>query len=860
MSHRFNLRSRPQAPSYPSPQSESESSEWCQETDDITSSVSYALKRKASMISGVGDATIDDSKVADAPMAEGAKRGCTQWQERAFADFMARSSKIDQSPIQAGAKATAATLAKARLEELHASKPESFGYPPAISHVRGALCDSQDNFKSHQGGLHSEDLVAKGLLLDAFPDIRDHFGSQVVIASAGGGRETNPQTGKMERKRDYIVGRGEKSLARARHCQQPIAVIAGKANPLWAVKPKAYYNMLDFFHVTDMWHELSINESGDACTVFRVRLERIDLHTRSWWSPEGPEDPNMFMPDDHAPNKQTCGTCLKEFKGIYSEGWTCLNRHCEDFFKTFKSVPGINLNKLTYSQGFLKERTWFPGTAPMPPLVPALPDSSKVNNGEKFGTELEFKRGIICPQCNTCSRRIEWGGWNCENPECGFTHVVPMRQVPISHIERETETAMQRRSGQKAQVHADIKVISEFQAEFQVKTFYLPAEQGSEDGFVGSVTIFRPHNKTKKKAGSFNDMFLSLQEAANTGEVDLRRNASRCRGSRMEELTSHFACNIGAPYKYGVVVETMKGFQDAPRVVLESLDKLTQAGKDAVQIATEGANSHQLALNKTSAPDVFCPFNELLTLGYFEGSHISYHDDGEKELGPTVATLSLGSPAIMAFRPKKKARIGNLEEIQQVKKGGAQRSAMLSFTVQHGDIVIMHGSQIHRLYEHKVDPAGLLRFALTSRYIRPETIADLARRERALVDGAIPDDWKSRRPQGEDMEMQQASINSTSDQSADAEKSTNKDEAPRAESPLIKSDAQGIAESERELATGDAIASIEDGPQGSPDPANVLATAGVQGEELAAAQSNLQQLRTRCELRQQSMEKYITRA
>ncbi|KAF3017542.1 hypothetical protein E8E14_013035 [Neopestalotiopsis sp. 37M] len=51
-------------------------------------------------------------------------------------------------------------------------------------------------------------------------------------------------------------------------------------------------------------------------------------------------------------------------------------------------------------------------------------------------------------------------------------------------------------------------------------------------------------------------------------------------------------------------------------------------------------------------------FNELLALGYFESSTISYHDDGEKDLGPTVATLSLGSPSIKRFRPKKKSPIG----------------------------------------------------------------------------------------------------------------------------------------------------------------------------------------------------------
>lgn len=90
-------------------------------------------------------------------------------------------------------------------------------------------------------------------------------------------------------------------------------------------------------------------------------------------------------------------------------------------------------------------------------------------------------------------------------------------------------------------------------------------------------------------------------------------------------------------------------------------------------------------------------FNELLALGYFEGSKISYHDDGEKELGPTVATLSLGSPAVMRFRPKRKTRLG-----QEGKGKRGEKPSVLSFVLNHGDMVIMHGTDIHREYEVSV--------------------------------------------------------------------------------------------------------------------------------------------------------------
>jgi alkylated DNA repair dioxygenase AlkB len=69
------------------------------------------------------------------------------------------------------------------------------------------------------------------------------------------------------------------------------------------------------------------------------------------------------------------------------------------------------------------------------------------------------------------------------------------------------------------------------------------------------------------------------------------------------------------------------------------------------------------------------------------------HDDGEKDLGPTVACLALGSPAKMYFRPKKG------KEFAKVKKGAVEYTHVLDFPVHHGDLVIMHGTPIHEFYE-----------------------------------------------------------------------------------------------------------------------------------------------------------------
>ena len=62
----------------------------------------------------------------------------------------------------------------------------------------------------------------------------------------------------------------------------------------------------------------------------------------------------------------------------------------------------------------------------------------------------------------------------------------------------------------------------------------------------------------------------------------------------------------GAPYKYGVP-QASKSFADAPSVIIKTVKRLTWAA--------------ELALS-SSKFEKFVPFNELLSIGYFENTHI----------------------------------------------------------------------------------------------------------------------------------------------------------------------------------------------------------------------------------------------
>ncbi|GAP91332.1 putative oxoglutarate iron-dependent oxygenase protein [Rosellinia necatrix] len=631
-----------------------------------------------------------------------------------------------------------------KLQKITATLAIPVGKPSVASNVRAALCDSIDYWKAHQGGIHSQTMVATGMLLNGKTTPRDVLQAQVIITTVGGGL-TTADDGKHIRTEDQ----NEKcknlvTLKNAKKLGQPIGVVVGKQpskkgeymNNLLSIKLDNHYNVLDWFFITDIWEERQpIQRDGTSFVHYVVRLQLIDLDSMPWWVPENNTSENIHTIGEFKCETVTCKACDAPSKEIFKQGWCCLAKTCSEFFRFADS--DVDTEKLEYSESFLNERTAWSSDRPLSELVPRLPTLGK----RLFGSEVQFKRGIVCPTCNYACRRISWEGWHCEKG-CGFAWPMPPRDVPMSMICKENVVSMKGKSAKFYEVDSRIQRVEHAVAGYEVTTFYLPNAPGDVDNanFIGSVTVFRPLKSTLERKGGLNDLFSEIQKTTREGDVKLRRNPAFCRGSHMEELTSHFSCNMGADYKFGVVVETSNGFDTAPDPVMKALGRLTWSGAKAVALTTDHIASKGMSVDAVSMPDQFVEFNEQLMLGYFQGSQISYHDDGEKELGPTVATLSLGSPSIMRFRGKRKAGFENTIGNGRV---------MLSFVLQHGDMVVMHGTKIHKHYEHAVSALGIRRYALTCRYIRPEMIPNKERREKAIKNGKVPAHWQDQAYEGE---------------------------------------------------------------------------------------------------------------
>ncbi|KAL2269594.1 hypothetical protein VTJ83DRAFT_1778 [Remersonia thermophila] len=590
---------------------------------------------------------------------------------------------------------------------------------------RGALCEALPYFRSFKSSVHSKDVVAQGFLIDSATEARDFFGAQVIISSV--------------------------ALKNAYQNKSLVAVIAGEANPLYPCRPPCAYAVLGWFHITDIWREQQKNSpNGKHISTWRVRFERADLTGESWWIPKGVRTPDC--PGDltvRCPIKD-CKECKTPSKEIFTCGWMCLNFECKNYF-TLPRRRQLNLETLAYTGVFLRERTPFEGG--IPPIRPPVPDASGCH-----GTELALRVGFVCPDCGCCNRRVYWNRWVCENPDCGYSHEAPMLPYPAEELLHENEVfdkEMQKKRekwgvngnwfnepGFLYDPYATIYHRGYLQFSqtlqlggFHVRQYFLPNSDGQ---VLGSFSILSASTEVNGRPGGSDDLFRQLELT----DIGLRRNPAAVFGHKLEGYTRHFQQNFGARYKFGVSVQS-KGFDEAPDVILQALHRLIWAKKMCV--------AHSNAFISTLperyiGPDAIVSeegdFNELLALGYMEKDKINYHDDGESELGPVVAALSLGSPSTMSFRFKRKS---GFWFPMYTDRGRLCYKEALEVVMKHGDMMVMVGPHIQKIYEdqHTVDPHGKRRFSLTARYIDPAKMTSQEDIDDAAVKGAIPEHAKA---------------------------------------------------------------------------------------------------------------------
>jgi hypothetical protein len=259
-----------------------------------------------------------------------------------------------------------------------------------------------------------------------------------------------------------------------------------------------------------------------------IRLEKINLEEKSWWSAKDAHHspPNFVSPKTP---QQECPVCKVVSKTIYKQGWVCLNadpvKEGKSYTKTtcpafFKFSEDIDDKTLEYTKEFLEERTPFKlaqGQG-LEPLVPPFLSDADANLLGALAFEEKCRKGIVCSQCNCCIRRIHWGFWKCENPNCNFVRSLTPRLIPASLA---ISDSRQPKPKEQTFVYKSIRFNVSHRGGFEVTIYVLPGEE--EDSIAGWILHYKSNPSVNQSEGGPDDLFLELQ----TADLGLKRNPSK---------------------------------------------------------------------------------------------------------------------------------------------------------------------------------------------------------------------------------------------------------------------------------------------------------------------------------------------
>ncbi|KAI9795345.1 MAG: hypothetical protein M1835_005958 [Candelina submexicana] len=634
-------------------------------------------------------------------------------------------------------------------------RPDSQGEPIVWAEGRQALCESLPYFRGYQTAGYAYGGQIYGFLLDKECHGRDYMDATVVITRAGGGLSRDKASGTMVQNQDQSESAQVRAMRNNIERHVPIVLIVGKGNPKCPSVIPHTYCVMGWFKPTHIWSEMDGSKK-----LFKYRLEKMDMHEPSWWAPRAPEDmTSMANPQTidqsatHTPlvddlvtgtpanlnslisytsatsipaaNHECCQGCQHVSPQVYFEGWMCLNGLCDYFWK----LEGQRkLEDLTFDLRFLRHQTPWPA---IKEPYGVKPDPVSIEGQHKFGFDVSYAawKGFVCPRCGRCNSRQDWQGWKCLNEKCSFVHNMPHTAIPAQALSDPNQPLTDGHAIPRDTAAFPITTQVEFFNQYRVHTYTIPD--------CGTVVHFMANKVINGEPNGPDEMWQDVQSA----DVGLKRFELKNAMLKGPMLTQHFAINYGMPYKYAVAVQS-ESFDDCCQAIRSARSRLNWAGR----YVAGSSRQHK-------------EFNELLALGYFEKQEIDFHDDGEYGLGPTIATLSLGYPATMKIRMKAKhysgvskggaylhadppvpgslhyaARLDAYMAMDGIEGSNARKTRgqaikgalglksqkcpnLLSMHLNHGDIVVMHGEK------HAVQPIGQLRFALTCRYIDPNSLA-----------------------------------------------------------------------------------------------------------------------------------------
>ena len=298
----------------------------------------------------------------------------------------------------------------------------------------------------------------------------------------------------------------------------------GSKNPNVPSKMPHRFNVLAFFFITDVWCE-----KLNGHVTYMVRMQKIDIASKSWWAPitSGPV-PMAATLKPVSPKSQACPQCQFSSPEIFQQGWTCLQWDCKAHFKFFAVAgDGVEIQvtdgTLDYNEMFMNKRQiWKQPSTPgrnFPALSPPLPKDEDCTHLGQFGYEQICKYGIVCPQCNSCIRRIFFDRWECETQDCNFVHQVKQYAVSVD------TACIGGAKPLRVFCHDLIKSFKLEIGKFKVTVYELPGESGET---IGRLYHLKPDKSLKERDDGADALFGEMQ----TADLGLKRNPVKNKGRK----------------------------------------------------------------------------------------------------------------------------------------------------------------------------------------------------------------------------------------------------------------------------------------------------------------------------------------
>ncbi|KAJ7934742.1 hypothetical protein B0H13DRAFT_2305518 [Mycena leptocephala] len=194
------------------------------------------------------------------------------------------------------------------------------------------------------------------------------------------------------------------------------------------------------------------------------------------------------------------------------------------------------------------------------------------------------------------------------------------------------------------------------------QSFALPRNRGTIHHIRGNDSVNDEANR----------LFEEYQIQASAGSLLFRRWPFKKYPTRGPFLSNYFSQHSGEAYQVFACFALIR----IPLMKFPLDSSQTVQFEDASS-AIVGAH-HLIETRVAAALRIAHPFNEVLSVAYLETHSMAFHSDNEEGLGPVVAGLSPGSPAVLTFRPTAKPKEG-------------QHRAELFLVLHHEDILVMKG-------------------------------------------------------------------------------------------------------------------------------------------------------------------------